>query len=115
MTEENGDRDRAGADGDETRTGNDTQTDDDTLTARRAARRAAAYMDEMTGTPPEVVSGVEPDDDGWLVTVEMLELSRIPDTTDVLGCYQVRVDQSGEPSAYRRVRRYHRGHVGEDA
>jgi len=32
----------------------------------------------------------------------------------VLGCYQVRIDATGEPVSYRRVRRYQRGQVGED-
>jgi hypothetical protein len=82
--------------------------------AREAARQATAYVDEMTGQAPEVVSGVEQERDGWLVTVEMLELSRIPDTCDVIGCYQVSVDASGEPVSYRRVRRYQRGQPGED-
>ena len=82
--------------------------------AREAAQQAVAYVDEMTGQTPEVVSGVEREQDGWLVTVELLELARIPDSSDVLGCYQVGVDYRGEPVSYRRVRRYQRGQVGED-
>ncbi|QSB15189.1 gas vesicle protein [Natronosporangium hydrolyticum] len=84
------------------------------VSAREAARQAVSYIDEMTGQQPEVVSGVEPDESGWLITVELLELSRIPDTCDVLGCYQVAVGSDGEPYAYRRLRRYHRGQVDED-
>lgn len=98
---------------------NETSPDDgdraEQISARQAAQEAVAYIDEMTGAPPEVVTGVElADEDGWLVTVEVLEMSRIPDTTDVLGCYQVRVDSQGEPVSYRRLRRYHRGQAGED-
>lgn len=81
--------------------------------AREAARQAIAYMEEMTGQPPEVVSGLEPDGDDWRVTVEMLELPRVPDSCDVLGCYQVTVGSDGEPVSYRRLRRYSRGQVDE--
>ncbi|HEY8471727.1 MAG TPA: gas vesicle protein GvpO [Natronosporangium sp.] len=86
----------------------------DRIDAREAARRAVAHVTELAGQAPEVVSGLEPTDDGWLVTVELLELSRVPDTTDVLGCYQVTIGPDGEPRGYRRVRRYHRGRVGEE-
>jgi hypothetical protein len=83
------------------------------IDAREAAGRALSYMVEMTGQEPEVVIAVEPDDDRWLVQVELLELARVPETTDVLGCYEVEVSYEGEPLAYRRTRRYHRGRVGE--
>ena len=84
------------------------------ISAREAAQRAIAYLDEMTGQAPEVVSGLEPADQGWLVTLELLELARVPDTTDVLGCYQVTIGADGEPVSFRRVGRYHRGQVDED-
>lgn len=84
------------------------------IDARQAATRAVEYLNEMLGQPPEVVSGVERDEHGWTVTGELLELARVPATTDVLGCYQVTLDQAGEPVGFRRIRRYHRGRVGEE-
>ncbi|MBO0681769.1 MAG: gas vesicle protein, partial [Candidatus Dormibacteraeota bacterium] len=47
------------------------------------------------------------------VTVELLEVSRIPPTADVLGSYEVEVDQRGQLLAYRRVRRYSRSQTGD--
>ena len=52
--------------------------------------------------------------DGWLVTVQVLELQRIPSSTDVLGAYQLALDSRGEVSEYRRTRRYYRNQVEED-
>jgi Gas vesicle synthesis protein GvpO len=75
----------------------------------RAARRQLA---ELTGRPPESVLGLRRDDDGWQVTVEVLELSRIPNSTDLLGCYVVTLDDDGELVSYERVRRYQRGQAG---
>lgn len=57
---------------------------------------------------------MEPTDDGWQVEVEVLELERVPDTTSVLGTYQVDLDESGELLGYRRLRRYTRSST-EDA
>jgi hypothetical protein len=79
------------------------------INARQAAERALTYMHDMTGQEPEIVIAVRPDDDRWMVRVELLELSRVPDTTDILGAYEVELTPSGEPRGYRRIRRYHRG------
>jgi Gas vesicle synthesis protein GvpO len=77
----------------------------------RAARRQLA---ELTGRQPESVLGLHKDDDGWKVTVEVVELTRVPNSTDLLGCYVVALDRDGELVGYERVRRYQRGQVGGD-
>ena len=77
-------------------------------------RRAARQVGALTGRPVEGVLGLRRDDDGWEVTLEVLELRRVPETTDVLASYAVMVDERGELREYRRVRRYARGHLEED-
>ena len=81
---------------------------------REAARKAMDYLEDISGTPPEMVTAVVPDDEGWYVSVELLELARVPDTSDILGCYEVTLDRSGEPLSYRRTRRYARTEVGDE-
>ena len=79
-----------------------------------AARRAIEQIATLTGRPIEGVLGVRrAGDDGWEVTLELLELRKIPQTTDVLASYEVALDDSGELTEYRRVRRYARGSVEE--
>jgi Gas vesicle synthesis protein GvpO len=68
-----------------------------------AARREIA---ELMGRAPEAVSGVQRDGDSWIVTVEFLELERIPQSTDVLATYEVEIDENGELTGYRRTKRY---------
>ena len=75
-------------------------------TASQAASSAARQLLELTGR--------ERTDDGWTVKVEVVEVRRIPDTTDVLALYDVDVDSDGDLLGYRRVRRYTRGVPGED-
>lgn len=81
---------------------------------QEAARRAMAYLEEISGTPPEMVTAVTPEDGGWYVNVELLELARIPDSSDILGSYEVALDESGQPRSYRRTRRYVRTQVGDE-
>jgi Gas vesicle synthesis protein GvpO len=69
---------------------------------------------ELTGKPAEAVTGLERTDDGWTVEVEVLELERIPGTTDVLATYQVTLDDDGELQGCRRVHRYLRGSPGDE-
>jgi hypothetical protein len=69
---------------------------------------------DLTGKPAESVTGLERADDGWTVEVEVLELERIPSTTDVLATYQVSLDDDGELLGCRRVRRYLRGSPSDD-
>ena len=77
-------------------------------------RRAIEQMRELTGRKVEGVLGLQRSDDGWIVTIEVVELRRVPDSTDVLGSYAVAVDRRGELQEYRRTRRYYRSQVEED-
>jgi hypothetical protein len=44
----------------------------------------------------------------------VLELRRVPNTTDVLATYEATMDSDGELAGYRRLHRYVRGAAGED-
>jgi hypothetical protein len=86
------------------------------LAAKDAMRSGRAHLRELTGKEPETVVRIEADDDGgWRVALEVVELERIPNTSDVLGCYELQLDDDGELVGYRRLRRYTRSEVGEEA
>lgn len=72
---------------------------------------ARSQFQKLTGVPVESVSGVDRIDGGWKVTLEAVELRRVPDTVSLLATYTVDLDQSGEIQGYRRVSRYTRGRV----
>jgi len=76
------------------------------------ARTAVQTVAQFTGRQPETVLGVGRDGDGWKVMVEVVEMSRIPASTDLLGSYVVSLDEDGEVVGYERRRRYQRGQVG---
>lgn len=85
------------------------------MSGRQAIERVRRDLPELLGRPIEQVLGVERDDDGdgWKVTVQVVEMARIPPTTDILGSYAVTLDKSGELVGYQRERRFHRSQPDE--
>lgn len=78
--------------------------------------RARGQMEELFGKPVEDVSSFEQtngdgDGKGWTVTLELLELPRIPDTTSLLGTYEATLDGDGNLLGAHRVRRYPRNQI----
>ena len=67
----------------------------------------------VTGLTANTVSGLYKDDHGWHVVIDMVELRRIPNSSDVLATYDVVLDGDGNLLTYRRTRRYLRGAVVE--
>jgi len=78
-----------------------------------ASRTAIEQLAELTNLEPEGISRMEPQDDGWLFQVEMVELERIPDSTSILASYEIRADKDGNVVSYRRNRRYTRNQAGD--
>ena len=87
--------------------------DSDRLSARDLTRAARATVEELTGYKPEAVSAMQWDGETWLITVDALELPRVPNTTDVMGSYVVQLDDRGGLLGYKRERRFLRGHAEE--
>ncbi|MFL5839621.1 MAG: gas vesicle protein GvpO [Thermoleophilaceae bacterium] len=89
-------------------------SDDGRLSASELSAAALATVEELTGYEPEAVTGLEWDGEFWRVTVDALELPRIPSTTDVLGEYVVQLDDHGTLHGYKRVKRFQRGQAAEE-
>jgi gas vesicle protein GvpO len=70
---------------------------------------AKQTVEELTGHTPEGVSGFQWDGETWLVSVDVCELHRVPNTTDVMATYVVQLDDDGGLLGYKRERRFHRG------
>ena len=81
------------------------------LSAKELTEAALATIADLTGYEPESVAGLQWDGESWLVTVDVLELARIPNTTDVLASYVVQLDDAGGLLGYKRSRRFVRGQV----
>ena len=67
------------------------------------AERAKAQLAEATNLEPLIVSGGDKEADGWRLTVEMLELGRIPEAQGIVGAYDVRVSNEGNLVTWHRT------------
>ena len=86
-------------------------SDDGRLSTKELAEAALRTVKELTGYEPEAVTGLEWNNDEWQVTVDALELARVPNTTDVIGEYAVKLDERGSLRGYKRTGRHVRGQV----
>jgi hypothetical protein len=73
-------------------------------------QEARERVHELAGVEAETVSGLAAagDDDGWIVTVEAVELVRVPNTMDLMATYEVTLSREGELLGFRRLGRYQR-------
>ena len=73
------------------------------------AQQATQQLSEMTGLQSGRVTGLDrAGDDRWVVTVEVVELARIPSTMDVMGTFEVTLSEGGELVGIRRSGRHRR-------
>ena len=84
------------------------------LSGPLAIRAARENLEALTGQPVETISALQRTRDGWAVTLEVVELERVPRSTDILASYRVEVDNEGELMGYERVSRYYRNQAGSE-
>jgi len=70
--------------------------------------RAKQHAEAVIGSEPESVSGVERSNGNWRVNVEVVQLRRIPESTDILASYAVMLDGDGDLLSVQELRRYRR-------
>ena len=83
--------------------------------AAAVAKHAKAELESITGLDADHVSAVLREPDGWHVTVDLVELRRIPAATDVLASYEAVLGPTGVLLSYRRIRRYFRDQMVEES
>jgi hypothetical protein len=83
------------------------------LSAAELAEAAMTTVQELTGHQPEGVTGLEWVGEYWDVVVDVLELARVPNTTDVLASYVVQLDEGGTLRGLKRTNRFVRGQANE--
>lgn len=66
-------------------------------------RRGLDGLVRVTGLRLSSVVGMESADDGWQLTVELIEKESIPRAMDILGLYRIRLDPQGEIVGFERT------------
>ena len=77
-------------------------------------RRAREQLTALRGSEPESVSELTRTHDGWTVTFEVVEVARIPETTDVMASYALVLDDDANLVHYARIRRYSRSQAEQE-
>lgn len=81
---------------------------------RDVLERAKTQLEEVTGLKMISASKSYRDEQGWHVRLDMLEMSRIPTATDVLGDYEMLLAEDGSMLRFERQRTRLRGDPMEE-
>ena len=68
----------------------------------------------LSNIPVNGIIGLSRTEEGWVVSLEALERKAIPDTMDVLGRYEVRLDSEGNLLGFDRRKLRKRGETKEE-
>ncbi|WP_135305012.1 gas vesicle protein GvpO, halophile-type [Haloarcula amylovorans] len=72
-------------------------------------RTVEAVTAQLIEHPLDGVVEINKDGDGgWLATVEVVERRAVPDTQDIIGYYEITLEDSETVTGYRRLSRYRR-------
>jgi len=78
------------------------------------AERAKEQLAKVTGFSPMAAVGGFKDEDGWHITVDAVEMTRIPNSTDIIGTYMVTLDLEGNMVKFEKKRARLRGEPYEE-
>ena len=76
-------------------------------------KKAQEDFAKLSKMPVDGVIGLSKTEEGWVVLLEALERRAIPDTMDVLGMYEVRLDSEGNLLGFDRKKLRKRGETEE--
>ena len=79
---------------------------------RDVVDRIRSEFTDVTGLEPEATTGLKRTTDGWAALIDVVELARVPRSTDVLATYEVTTDEDGSLRSFDRVHRYRRSEAG---
>jgi hypothetical protein len=66
------------------------------MTVPKLIERAREQLAEVIGLKLSSTLGASKDDQGWRISVEMIEKKSIPDGMDILATYEARLNDKGE-------------------
>ena len=74
-----------------------------TETIMGLGEKALGIMEELLDKKAESVISVTKEENEWKVLVEVLERRAVPDSQDLLGRYELRLDENKELLGYERI------------
>ena len=83
------------------------------MNANELIKKAQEEFASLSKFPVNTVIGLAKREEGWVVSLETVERKAIPDTMDMLGLYEVRLDSEGTLLGFERKRLRKRGETQE--
>lgn len=83
------------------------------MNMKELTEEAKSQLTKLTGLKPVGITRAAKDEEGWHIEMDMLEMSRIPPSSDILGEYQTLVDDKGNLLSFERTRTHLRGQTAE--
>lgn len=74
-----------------------------TMTTKDILEKAKKELADLTGFKSPSAIGFKKEGNELIATIEVIEKASIPDGMDVLGTYEVRVDEGGKIISYERT------------
>ena len=84
------------------------------MNADEVINKAQEDFTRLSRIPFSEVTGLSKLEEGWVVRMEALERKAIPDTMDVLGLYEVCLDNEGNLLGFDRKKLRKRGETEEN-
>lgn len=70
---------------------------------REISRKASAMLQDILNKKIDNVTGISRDGEDWTASVDVVERNSIPDTQDLIGTYEVKLNASLDILSYRRT------------
>ena len=83
------------------------------MNANEVVEKAQQEFVRLGKKPADGVSGLSKTEEGWAVLLEALERKAIPDTMDILGLYELHLDNEGNLLDLTRKKLRKRGETNE--
>ena len=80
----------------------------------QVVKKAQGDFAKFSKMPVDGVTSLSRTEQGWVVSLEALERRAIPDTMDILGVYEVHLDDAGNFLSFERKKLRKRGETKED-
>ena len=84
------------------------------MNANEIITKAQEEFASLGKTSANGVTGLSKTEEGWVVLLEALERKAIPDSMDVLGLYEIRLDDEGTLVGFERKKLRKRGETKEE-
>ena len=83
------------------------------MNCKEIVAKAHEHITEMGKISSDGVTSITRKNDGWTLSIEVLERKAIPDTMDILGLYEVTMNNDGELLSLERKKLRKRGDTEE--